>query len=373
MSTSRHLDAWSISETDFPVSGSPAEKLEFCLNYAILAPSTYNNQPWYFKIENNTVSVYCDRRYALPVADPDDRQMMMSCAAALFNLRLAIRYFGYQENTQLLPNAADENLIARVQMVEGPSGISESEKDLFKAIVNRHHNRGAYKNTPVPADQLSILKNAAKAEGAWLYICEGDERDIVGHMIAEADNIQRSQKPFRRELAAWANERRFVSGDGFPDYARPFKEIVRSTNPRILRRFEAAPGQVVMDEDITAGSPVLAILGSDKGGDAHRLYAGQAFMRVFLQAEALGLSMSTLNQPCEVPELRLRLHDEIEEFQGRAHYVLRIGYSDPAVNYSPRRPLETFIDRSEAPMHAAAPNQNQAGFWNGVFSLFKKS
>lgn len=342
----RNLKNWEVNEQDFPQNGSLQEKIEFCLRYAILAHSTYNNQPWYFIIDGDTVGVYADRRHALPVVDPDDRQLVMSCGSALFNLRLALRHFGLQEFTQLLPNPADEDLMARVQVSEAGSAPTK-EDPLFKAIASRHINRSAYKEKPVPTDLLMGLKEAAKKENAWLHVCEGEERDIVAHFIAEGDQIQMSKKNFRRELASWINRRRFVSGDGYPDYARPFKEVMRSSKPRILRRFETAPGHVVQDNEIAQGCPVLAILGSEKGGMVDRLYAGQAFMRVLLFAEANGLSVSTLNQPCEVPELRLRMHDEIGVDHSRAQYILRIGYADPVVNYNPRRPLETFIQAAD--------------------------
>ena len=95
------------------------------------------------------------------------------------------------------------------------------------------------------------------------------------------------------------------------------------------------------------GSPVLAILGGEKGGNINRLYAGQGLMRVLLQAEAEGLSVSTLNQPCEVPDLRLRLHDEIDRMYGRAQYILRIGYAEPVAIQSLRRSLESVIETPE--------------------------
>lgn len=38
-------DIWNVQETDFPVTGTPEEKLKFVLNYAILAPSSHNTQP----------------------------------------------------------------------------------------------------------------------------------------------------------------------------------------------------------------------------------------------------------------------------------------------------------------------------------------
>ncbi len=299
------------------------------------------------------MSFYADRRHALPVIDADDRQLIMSCGSALYNLRLAIRYFGYQEYAQLLPNPADENLIARVQISDTGTSATDEEQALFKAITPRCMNRSAFQDKRVSSQTLLPLKEAAKKEGAWLHVCEGDERDVIGHFVAEGDQIQMSSKNFRRELASWVNERRYVSGDGYPDYARSFKELMSSPKPKILRRFESAPGQGVQDDEIAAGCPAIVIIGSEKGGDVDRLYAGQAFMRVLLQAEALGLSVSTLNQPCEVPELRLRLHDEIDAQNMRPHFILRIGYGDPVVNHMPRRPLETFIERgneAQSPM-----------------------
>lgn len=372
----KNLEAWDVSEQDFPRNGSLADKLKFCIRYALLAPSTYNNQPWYFTIDNDTVSLYADRRYALPVVDPDDRQLIMSCGSALFNLRLAIRHFGYQEQTQLLPNPADEDLIARVQISDADNSVTEEEHELFSTITQRHMNRSAYKSDEVPEELLQKLESAATKEGAWLHICKGDERDVVAHFIAEGDQIQMSSKNFRRELAAWLNERRYISGDGYPDYARSFKEMMTSSKPKILRRFETEPGQVVKDDEIVQHCPVIAIIGSEKGGTVDRIYTGQAFMRVLLQAQALGLSASTLNQPCEVPDLRLRLHDEIDHSSARPHFILRIGFADPVVNHMPRRPLDSFIDRTEVldQLRSIANDEHvdlqKISFWGRFQKLF---
>ncbi|MCK5284445.1 MAG: nitroreductase [Alphaproteobacteria bacterium] len=344
---SKKNEAWDVSEHDFPNSGSIREKLEFCIRYAILAHSTYNSQPWYFVVDDNIVSVYADYRYALPVIDPDDRQLFMSCASALFNLRLAIRYFGLEENTQLIPNTKDENLIARVRVSNKKYIPSDEEKILFASITTCQLNRSAFHIKNVEKDKIEALKNAARKEGAWLYVCEGDERDIVSHFIAEADYMQISNKSFRRELAAWLDARRFVSGDGEPHFASTVKERINTIKPKIVRRFEVESGQVVHDDQIMKGSPVLAILGGEKGGNINRLYAGQGLMRVLLQAEAEGLSVSTLNQPCEVPDLRLRLHDEIDRMYGRAQYILRIGYAEPVAIQSLRRSLESVIETPE--------------------------
>lgn len=46
-----HLDdSWNVSEEEFPLQGGPEEKLRFLLNYAVLAPSGHNTQPWLFRL-----------------------------------------------------------------------------------------------------------------------------------------------------------------------------------------------------------------------------------------------------------------------------------------------------------------------------------
>ena len=40
------VDPWQIKAVDFPAKGTGADKLSFLLNYAVLAPSILNVQPW---------------------------------------------------------------------------------------------------------------------------------------------------------------------------------------------------------------------------------------------------------------------------------------------------------------------------------------
>jgi nitroreductase len=45
-------DPWKVTEGDFPRSGDVEEKLRFLLNYAVLAPSVHNTQPWLFRVRS---------------------------------------------------------------------------------------------------------------------------------------------------------------------------------------------------------------------------------------------------------------------------------------------------------------------------------
>ncbi len=55
------------------------------------APSVHNTQPWRFAIHDSAIDLLADTSRLLPSIDPDGRELMISCGAALFGLRLGMR------------------------------------------------------------------------------------------------------------------------------------------------------------------------------------------------------------------------------------------------------------------------------------------
>ena len=72
---------------------------------AILSPSSHNTQPWRFRTSDTAIDVFADRTRALPVNDPEDRELTISCGCALFNLRAAAAAHGLGVTVTLLPSA----------------------------------------------------------------------------------------------------------------------------------------------------------------------------------------------------------------------------------------------------------------------------
>ena len=81
---------------------------------AARAPSLHNSQPWQFRFRRDSIELYADPARNLQQADPLGREMLISCGAALYGLRLAMRNLGYLPDVEILPDPAQPGLLARV-------------------------------------------------------------------------------------------------------------------------------------------------------------------------------------------------------------------------------------------------------------------
>lgn len=335
------LEAWNLPDSEFPAGGSPAQKFEFLLHYAVLAPSSHNTQPWLFRVDDEAIDVYADRTRALPVVDPDDRELIISCGAAIFHIRVALRNFGYAGRIEILPKAHDTDLLAHISLGEQHSPTTEEQK-LFRAIPKRRTNRSRFEALKVPESLLLDLETTASAEGATLKFIDGDaQRNAVADLVAEGDRLQMADKSFRRELAVWVRSNRSIQQDGIPGYGFGFTDMISVGGPFIIRTFDLGGFQAAKDRDLATGSPVLAILHTEADTSRDWIAAGQALARVLLRARAENVWASYLNQPIEVEALRPKLRDALD-LTGFPQILLRMGYG-PDVRPTPRRPVRDVL------------------------------
>jgi hypothetical protein len=312
------------------------------LHYAVMAPSSHNAQPWLFRVSGDVAELLADRRRSLPVIDPHDRELVISCGAALLNLRLAIHHYGLADRTALLPDsAADPDLLARVELIgEGPS--DPAEESLFAAIPERRTNRLEFAAEPLPSNLLDDLRQAATQEGAWLVVLRaGADRSHVADLIVEGDRIQAADPSVRREMASWVRTNNSEKRDGLRGYSFGYGSLESWLAPVYVKLFDWGAVQSNRDRDLVAAAPALVILGTDGDTRLDWLHAGQALGRVLLLCQASGVSASFFNQPIEVPELRHRLL-AVAAAGGFPQLCFRLGHAGPVMP-SPRRRVEDVI------------------------------
>ena len=141
-----------------------ADHARFLIATAARAPSVHNTQPWRFQVGRSAIELYCDPRRKLR-SDPLGREMIISCGAALFGLRLAMRGLGYLPVIELLPDPGQARLLARVG-IGAAAPVTRAERRMLEAVPHRHTHRGPFESGPLPTGLLAGLQHDALAEQA---------------------------------------------------------------------------------------------------------------------------------------------------------------------------------------------------------------
>jgi hypothetical protein len=124
------------------------------------------------RIGEEDVELYADRTRSLPVVDPDDRELIISCGAALCHLKIALLHFGYFGDIKLLPDLKQPTLLARITLgFQAERATADSL--LFQAIQKRRTNRLPFSDDPEKTiqDALAYLTRREWCQrGTWLVI-----------------------------------------------------------------------------------------------------------------------------------------------------------------------------------------------------------
>lgn len=306
------------------------------IQQAILAPSSHNTQPWRFRVARDCIDLLADRTRALPVNDPFDRELVISCGAALLTLRAAAASAGLGTQVMVLPDAGDADWLARVNLTEDP--VDAALADLAPFIERRRTYRRAFDDRSVVRETMAAVAKAAELEGAQLHTLVGEQRAQACELVAEGDRAQWNDLHWRRELALWMHPGR--SGDGLtvPLLTAPIAQAV-------VRRFDMGKGVAAKDEELLLGSPWLTVLTTTADDPVSWLKAGQALQRALLVACRHGLQASYLNQPVELAPLRARLQRLLDTDQ-HPQLLMRWGYPTHDLPPAVRRPVESVLDAS---------------------------
>jgi hypothetical protein len=325
-----------------PDSGAPRITPADAVQIAALAsraPSVHNTQPWRFHTNAGSIEVLADRSRQLRQADRDGREMLISCGAALFGVRLGLRRLGYVTAVDLLPDPSRPELVGRVRPA-GTARLTRHESELLAAVPFRHTHRGPFSGGDVSPRLVAALLMDAEAEHAELTVVESAAQLAALIDLATASAAdQAGDSRITDDLRAWTRPPGSTADDGIT----------------VSMVAVAGPGAAVGDEDLRRWLPqrqfglpgtqgpyghapsVTAVLSTAADTRLDWIRAGQALHRMLLHAATRWVFANLQSEPLESARWRAELRDRLG-LPGFPQLLLQLGRANRGV-VAARRPV----------------------------------
>jgi len=322
-------------------------EVDRAVSFGVRAPSIHNTQPWRWVYRPGVLELYADRSRQLPALDPDGRSMVLSCGAALELARLGFATAGWRTDVDRLPDPERPDLLARIRTVS-KAAVDGPLVERAEAAERRHTERRPFRPEPVPEQAVRGLLALGTDASVYAYAVErADEKIDMAVVFSWADGVELSEPAYRAELAHWT--RAGDAPDGVPAAAVPHVPVGAPRHSDVsLRDFEAGiTGGQELTETIDE-RPVYLVVFSVTDDRAARLRAGEAYARISVEAERLGLASSAMTQAVDLPAVRERFRT-LMNWPDHPQMVLRLGYPQPGPTPPPtgRRPLTAVLQYEE--------------------------
>lgn len=307
----------------FPWSEDIVTRLKFLINYAVLAPSTHNTQPWLFRVSENTIDVVADRSRALPVIDPDDRSLVLSCGAATGNLLTALEALGFHYRLSLYPAPAEVDLISRIRITHTGTP-SDNWEGVLNAIRNRKTVRAGYKAREIDITEINSIAQSFVVDSCKLSIASNPHREnAILVSVQQAEQMRGGDKHYVRENASWIHPMRRRSRDGVPMPHDRFQTLSEIWSP--------------VDPDNGQKTSVVGAILSKRDRPIDWVESGMLLARVLNRATMSGLSAAIVNHPLHLTKIRSEIMKSLQT-DLEPQVLVRIGYAEHTPS-TPRRPL----------------------------------
>ena len=233
------------------------------------APSIFNTRPWWFEFyPPDHIELWLrgnsPKSPRQGTAKACAREYVISCGAALFDLRMTLRAAGHDPIVWLVPDPGRADpmnppaLLASVEIITSRARKpSIAEQELYEAIKRRHSNRWPY-ILPVPLPIIADMEEAAAQEGAYLRLLHPRQARKWLRLTRGVDGADSNPARFRN----------FVSPENYgPHPTNRYPPTRPGFWLKVRQRFE---------------KPQLMALSTDDDEPLDWLRAGQALQRALL-------------------------------------------------------------------------------------------
>ena len=174
------------------------KEVKALVEYAIMAPSGGNVQPWKWLYKNNKLMLFNDVHRSSSILNHNNAASLLSFGAASENLIIKAHKMGYEVELDKFPLGVGNQLISTFCFTKNKMGTSQehTNDDLYDEIPKRCTNRVLNKRAVLKPESLDYLNEViATVEGASLKVFS-EEADIeaLKDILAEVDKLFMTNK-----------------------------------------------------------------------------------------------------------------------------------------------------------------------------------
>ena len=330
---------------DPEVRMNPRPPYEEMVAFATRAPSVHNTQPWLWRSSETGLELFADWSRQLSRGDPEGRDLLISCGAALHHLQVAAAALGWTADVRHSPDPDYPRLLAAITFA--PQEPSAETARQLTYLMARQTDRRRFASWPVPDEHLETLARIGGEWGAAVTPVRDDAvRTRLLRLTATADTLQRKDAAYAAEVATWTRDR---DRDGVPAPNVPQASPGRATESLLPQRFPS--GSLLEVSDVgDARLPALLLVATSSDDVLSAVRAGEALSAIWLHATSMGLVGIPLSQATEVEETRREL--EAYELHDRAcpQVLFCLGWPAPdrtPLPATPRRLITQVLIRGD--------------------------
>ncbi len=321
----------------------PASMTEL-IEYARLAPSVHNTQPWKFHIEGLAISLFVAEERTLTAGDPTHRELWISLGACLESLLYAAKGLGFSADIR---NLQTESVTSEIASIELTPSLARDQV-LLDLLKKRHSYRGPMVPTTI---QPSLLKACRRSIA--------DFSNTSVHLMTEKSSINQvaeftyrgllfalSIPVFRKELAEHIHTNWSAAKTGLHGFALNLGVMKSMWEKWSIALGLGLKQKAQADKQRVLDATGLLFIASK--GDVPQFWfeAGRAYIRTAIEVTRAGFVQSTITAPVEAGDL----HENIEKLvqtTNRIQTMTRIGKPDRPVtsttSFSPRLSVEELL------------------------------
>ncbi len=310
---------------------------------ACRAPSVHNSQPWRWIADGATLHLFADTSRLVSAADPQGREITLSCGAALDHLTLAMSAAGWHTTVTRFPDPYKPLHVAAIEFGQATADANGVHRARAEAILRRRTDRRPFGPPHDWARFETLLRQAVIPYHVMCDVVLDDARPRLAQASRLTQQIRENDPTYEAELDWWTSPS--VSGEGVPQSA--LVSAAEAAQVDVARDFPTpATGRRV---DASGGDQSKIVVLSTHHEDARVdvLRCGEALSGVLLDCTVAGLATCTLTHMTELAPSR-EIVREITGQRGLPQLWVRIGETPvggPAIlPETPRRPVADVLE-----------------------------